>query len=60
MGYNVLVGGGLGMTHGKTATYPRLADVIGFCSPEQVVEVAEEVVKLQVIMGIVQIADMPG
>lgn len=47
VGYNVLVGGGLGMTHGKTATYPRLADVIGFCSPEQVVEVAEEVVKLQ-------------
>ena len=47
VGYNVLVGGGLGMTHGKTATYPRLADVIGFCSPEQVVQVAEEVVKIQ-------------
>ncbi|MDA7822247.1 NADPH-dependent assimilatory sulfite reductase hemoprotein subunit [Opitutales bacterium] len=47
LGYNVLVGGGLGMTHGKTATYPRLADVIGFCSPEQVVQVAEEVVKIQ-------------
>lgn len=47
IGYNVLVGGGLGMTHGKTATYPRLADVIGFCSPEQVVQVAEEIVKIQ-------------
>jgi len=46
-GYNVLVGGGLGMTHGKTATYPRLADVIGFCSPDQVVQVAEEIVKIQ-------------
>jgi len=47
VGYNVLVGGGLGMTHGKTTTYPRLADVIGFCSPDQVVQVAEEVVKIQ-------------
>ena len=47
VGYNVLVGGGLGMTHGKVTTFPRLADVIGFCKPEQVVQVAEEVVKIQ-------------
>ena len=47
IGYNVLVGGGLGMTHGKTTTFPRLADVIGFCKPEQVIQVAEEVVKIQ-------------
>ena len=47
IGYNVLVGGGLGMTHGKSATFPRLADVIGFCKPEQVVQVSEEVVKIQ-------------
>ena len=47
VGYNVLVGGGLGMTHGKVATFPRLADVIGFCTPEQVLHVAEEVVKIQ-------------
>ena len=46
-GYNVLVGGGLGMTHGKTATFPRVADVIGFCLPEQAVQVSEEVVKIQ-------------
>ena len=47
VGYNVLVGGGLGMTHGKLATFPRLADVIGFCEPDQVVHVAEEIVKIQ-------------
>ena len=47
IGYNVLVGGGLGMTHGKLATFPRLADVIGFCTPEQVIQVSEEVVKIQ-------------
>jgi sulfite reductase (NADPH) hemoprotein beta-component len=47
IGYNVLVGGGLGMTHGKTTTFPRLADVIGFCVPEKAVQVSEEVVKIQ-------------
>jgi sulfite reductase (NADPH) hemoprotein beta-component len=46
-GYDVLVGGGMGMTHGETATYPRLADVLGFCTPEQVVAVAEAVVTTQ-------------
>ncbi len=47
VGYNVLVGGGLGMTHGKMTTFPRVADDIGFCLPEQAVQVAEEIVKIQ-------------
>jgi sulfite reductase (NADPH) hemoprotein beta-component len=46
-GFNVTVGGGLGMTHNKMETYPRIADVIGFCPTEQVLQVAEEVVKIQ-------------
>ncbi len=46
-GYNVTVGGGLGATHGDAATYPRLADVIGFVTPEQVITVAEAVVTTQ-------------
>jgi sulfite reductase (NADPH) hemoprotein beta-component len=46
-GFNVSVGGGLGMSHGERATYPRLADVIGFCTPEQVIAVAEQVVMIQ-------------
>src|SRR5438445_901620 len=46
-GFNVLVGGGLGMTHGKKVTYPRLADPLGFAAPEQVVEVAEAVITVQ-------------
>ena len=41
--FNVTVGG-LGMTHNKRETYPRIADVIGFCTTEQVNEVAEQVV----------------
>ena len=47
VGYNVAVGGGMGSTHGNEATYPRIADVIGFCTPAQVVDVAEKVVLVQ-------------
>jgi sulfite reductase (NADPH) hemoprotein beta-component len=46
-GFNVLVGGGMGATHGEPDTYPRVADVIGFCSVEQTLAVAEQVVALQ-------------
>ena len=46
-GFNVLVGGGLGRTHGKQATYPRLADTLGFAATDEAIEVAEAVVKVQ-------------
>lgn len=46
-GYNVTVGGGMGTTHGNVKTYPRLADVLGFCTPDQVVDVAEKVMTVQ-------------
>ena len=46
-GYNVSVGGGMGMTHGELDTFPRLGDVIGFCTPEQAIDVAEKVVTIQ-------------
>lgn len=47
VGFNVSVGGGMGMTHGDTKTYPRVADVIGFVTPDQVLQVSEEIVKVQ-------------
>ncbi len=47
VGYNVAVGGGMGSTHGNEATYPRIADIIGFCTPEQAVDVSEKVVMVQ-------------
>ena len=47
IGFNVTAGGGMGMTHGEAETYPRVADVIGFSTVEQAVEVAEHVVALQ-------------
>ena len=46
-GYDVLVGGGMGMTHGEADTFPRTADPIGFCTPDQVLAVAEAVVSVQ-------------
>jgi sulfite reductase (NADPH) hemoprotein beta-component len=42
-GYNLSAGGGMGMSHGNTATYPRLADVIGFLPADQVLATAKAV-----------------
>ena len=47
VGYNVAVGGGMGMTHGEPDTFPRTGDLIGFCTPDQVLAVAEQVVTVQ-------------
>src|SRR5688572_29271153 len=47
LGFNLVVGGGLGATHGEAQTYPRLADLIGFLKPEQMLKVAETVVMIQ-------------
>jgi sulfite reductase (ferredoxin) len=41
LGYTVLVGGGLGMTHGKTTTYPRLATPLCFVEPSDAVALAQ-------------------
>src|SRR5215469_2722667 len=46
-GFNVLVGGGMGMTHGEPDTYPRTGDVIGFCRTQDALAVAEAVVTVQ-------------
>ncbi|MGJ8651222.1 MAG: NADPH-dependent assimilatory sulfite reductase hemoprotein subunit [Opitutaceae bacterium] len=46
-GFNVTVGGGMGMTHGNEKTFPRLADVLAFCTPDQAVAVAEKIVTIQ-------------
>ena len=46
-GFNVAIGGGMGATQGDPSTYPRLADVIGFVRPEQLLSVAESVISVQ-------------
>src|SRR5438270_9470333 len=45
-GYNVLVGGGMGMTHGNATTFPHIARPICFVTPAQMQDGAEAVVKL--------------
>lgn len=47
IGFNVLVGGGLAMTHGDTATFPRKADDFGFIALDKTLAVAEAVVSTQ-------------
>ena len=47
LGYELLVGGGMGMTHKKPGTFPRLADPLGFVRPGQLLEVIEQVVRVQ-------------
>lgn len=47
IGFNVAIGGGMGMSHGDTATYPQLSKVIGFCKPEQLYDVAEKTITIQ-------------
>ena len=46
-GWNVTVGGGMGMTHGEPDTYPRTADILGFCQTRDAIAVAEHVVTVQ-------------
>jgi sulfite reductase (NADPH) hemoprotein beta-component len=46
-GFNVCIGGGMGMTHGEPATFPRLSDIVGYCTPDRVVAVAEAIMLVQ-------------
>jgi sulfite reductase (ferredoxin) len=46
-GFNLALGGGLGMTHNKAATYPRLATPLVFVEPENLVRGVKAVVTMQ-------------
>ncbi|XJZ27553.1 assimilatory sulfite reductase (NADPH) hemoprotein subunit [Bacillota bacterium Lsc_1132] len=46
-GFNVAIGGGMGSSHGDKETYPQLAKVIGFCTPDKLYEVAEKTITIQ-------------
>lgn len=47
VGWNVTVGGGMGMTHGELDTFPRTADVLGFIAAEDAIHAAEAVMTVQ-------------
>lgn len=46
LGWQVCIGGGMGMTHNRRDTYPRLATPVAFVGPEDALRIAEAVVKL--------------
>jgi sulfite reductase (NADPH) hemoprotein beta-component len=46
-GFNVAIGGGMGRTDQAPQTYPRLADVIGFVAPDQVLATVDAVMRVQ-------------
>jgi sulfite reductase (ferredoxin) len=45
--YDVTAGGGLGRAHGKTTTYPRLADELGSVAPDRLLEALRAIVLVQ-------------
>lgn len=47
IGYNLTVGGGMAYSFGNNATYPRVADVVGYFPKEQLLDVAEAVLIFQ-------------
>lgn len=47
IGYNIVVGGGMGMTPAKKTTFPALAKRLCFVTPDQAIPVGEAVVKVQ-------------
>ncbi len=47
VGYNVLVGGGMGVTPSAQKTFPAVAKKLAYITPGQVIGVAEAIVKVQ-------------
>ncbi len=46
-GFNILVGGGFGMTHGIASTYPRLATPLCFVNPQDLLDLTKSIVLVQ-------------
>jgi len=46
VGYNLVVGGGMGRTHGNKQTYPRLASELGFITRDKLIDVAKAVLTI--------------
>ncbi|OLF26747.1 sulfite reductase subunit beta [Staphylococcus aureus] len=47
IGFNVTIGGGMGMTHGNTDTYPQVGRLAGFVPKDKVVDVCEKILTIQ-------------
>jgi sulfite reductase (ferredoxin) len=51
VGYNVLVGGGMGVTPSAAKTFPAVAQRMAYIEPEQVVDVTTAIIKVQRDLG---------
>lgn len=51
IGYNVTAGGGMGTSFGVPETYPRLADLVGFVTPDKALKIAEAILLFQKDFG---------
>ena len=47
LGFNLMVGGGLGTTHRQAKTYPRLGDPIAFVEPARLLDAVTRIVEFQ-------------
>lgn len=47
VGFNVTVGGGMGMKHGNTDTYPQIGRLLGYIDKDKAVEVSEAILTIQ-------------
>jgi len=47
VGFNIAVGGGMGAAKGEKPTYPELADIVGFVTPSQLIEVSHHTIAIQ-------------
>ena len=47
VGFNVLIGGGMGMTHGEEHTYPQIGKLVGYVPKEEIIDVCEKIVTVQ-------------
>jgi sulfite reductase (ferredoxin) len=46
LGYNIAVGGGLGMTHNRPSTFPRLGSIVGSVGPDELLAITHAVIAL--------------
>ena len=47
LGFNVAVGGGMGMTHGDTSTYPQIGRIVGYIPKDKLLITAEKILTIQ-------------
>lgn len=46
-GFNIFIGGGMGMTHGIATTFPRIASPLCFVKPEELLDITKAIVLVQ-------------